>query len=345
MINNKLQHDGLTKKGVAFIAVVVVVFVDFFFAFFGFITAVQVQKKDKMSFRSRAFQHTKQRGLNESCNCLCPVPPPHHTPNSNQTVNTETFQSVAVSEKTNNQKSNKDQVRAPDHIKIDVYGGSITFGAGVDKSSRYSHLLQESLRASGHNVTVNNLAIPASCVEHHLLCGIQEADIIISEYRINCWQSESALVKWYRLATAFSRHVIILDVWSWLSPPRVETSLSVQATTGNLQNETEKISIVSMEKMHLYSWRSFVSSFFNYSHAEFDGACNVSDVEPCLGSIGKKCFDSRLEDNAIEKQIVQECRSKYANSMQHGKEAYHQLSLDFFNFTSLGCTFCQFSAP
>lgn len=67
--------------------------------------------------------------------------------------------------------------------RIDVYGGSVTF-AGYPwlKGVSYVDLLRYRF---GHIADVRNLAIPSSGVHTHVLCGIESADVIISEFYLN----------------------------------------------------------------------------------------------------------------------------------------------------------------
>ena len=204
-----------------------------------------------------------------------------------------------------------------ENLVIAVYGGSISYGAGA--SEAYSVRLQKSLASIGHNVTVKNHAIPASGPEHFILCGIDFADVIISEFRINGGDFQS----WYRLASRSTKHLIILDLWSWLTPPTFKTSWTVQSAIATYKEDPERFSILSVEKMHLDNWRSTITNFFDYPYAQFDDTCDLNGPESCPNSIARECFDSKWEHSEQEKAVIQKCRRKYANSMQHGRHRFH----------------------
>jgi hypothetical protein len=64
---------------------------------------------------------------------------------------------------------------------------------------------------------------------HWLLCGLEPADVIVSEFRINEGNVNN-LEQWYSLARRYAQHIVILDLWSWLRPPKTgRPSATVQA--------------------------------------------------------------------------------------------------------------------
>ncbi|GFH56382.1 hypothetical protein CTEN210_12858 [Chaetoceros tenuissimus] len=151
-------------------------------------------------------------------------------------------------------------------LKIDFYGGSIS--AGYDfldhKNKRFSALVGKAL-----GVETSNLAIPAAGVSQHLLCGIDPADIIISEYRINEF-SPLNLDAWYELLAQRAKHVIILDLWSWLTSP--STKSATIAAYERLQDKS-KFSVINLPEQDKNVWPCLVPSFYNYTSPNpFSGA-------------------------------------------------------------------------
>jgi len=193
-------------------------------------------------------------------------------------------------------------------INVHVYGGSITTGlAGLrdGRMTRYSALLENMLQHYVDNVdvVVANFGIAAAGPEYFNLCGIGVADIIISEFRIN-ENSEIKLREWYKLAISHCTHLVVLDLWSWLTPPTGRKSATMAALP-NVGN----ISSVSLDLMEWDTWQELVPMYFNYTGAQ---------------SIPQQCYDSIHQKSQNETSIIQLCRRRHANSMQHGTELYHE---------------------
>ena len=190
-------------------------------------------------------------------------------------------------------------------INVHVYGGSITWGVYLDPKTRWGMLLQSMLQHYDDDVdvVVSNFAIPAAGPEYWSLCGIGVADIIISEFRIN-ENNMGILRQWYELAISHCKHLVVLDVWSWLSPPTGQKSATMLA----LPNKGN-ISSVSLDLVELDTWQGLVPSYFNYTGVQ---------------TIPQKCYDSIHEKSTYETQIIKWCREAHASSMQHGTEFFHE---------------------
>ena len=184
-------------------------------------------------------------------------------------------------------------------INVHVYGGSITWGVYLDPKTRWGMLLQSMLQHYDDDVdvVVSNFAIPAAGPEYWSLCGIGVADIIISEFRIN-ENNMGILRQWYELAISHCKHLVVLDMWSWLSPPTGQKSATMLA----LPNKGN-ISSVSLDLVELDTWQGLVPSYFNYTGVQ---------------TIPQKCYDSIHEKSTYETQIIEWCREAHASSMQHG---------------------------
>jgi len=194
-------------------------------------------------------------------------------------------------------------------INVHVYGGSITKGAGLGlgygRMTRYSALLQSMLQHYDDtvDVVVSNFGIAAAGPEYWNLCGIGVADIIISEFRINEW-SRIKLRKWYELAISHCTHLVVLDLWSWLTPPTGGKSATMAALPhiGN-------ISSVSLDLIELDTWQELVPRYFNYTG---------------VYTIPQQCYDSIHQKSENETSIIKWCRRAHAGNMQHGTELYHE---------------------
>lgn len=201
-------------------------------------------------------------------------------------------------------------------LSIHVYGGSITKGGGLQNrtSSRYSSLLSDLLQNDEVDVVVSNFAIGGSGPEHWLHCGIDYADVIVSEFRVNEGRVD-VLSEWYELARRSSRHLVIIELWSWLTPPVLEISNTVKAAEkfvhGDRQQPHSTTTILSLEKLQLNYWRTLIPDYFNYTR-----------VTSARG-IPQICFDNVWESSEEEQRVIQECRNEHATSMQHGTESFH----------------------
>jgi hypothetical protein len=142
---------------------------------------------------------------------------------------------------------------------------------------------------------------------HWLLCGLEPADVIVSEFRINEGNVNN-LGQWYSLARQYAQHIVILDLWSWLSPPKTgRPPATVQALLNlnkRFPGSNQTFSILSLADRDVSVWREKVASFFNYS----------GTARP----IPQKCYESVISRNVT----YPECRN-YASEMQHGQGPYH----------------------
>ena len=69
-------------------------------------------------------------------------------------------------------------------------------------------------------------------------------------------------------------------------------------------------SVLSMEQRDQSSWHGLVPAFFNYSDTS--------------RPIPSSCFRNVAEANEAQRQTLARCRANNANSMQHGREPFHQ---------------------
>lgn len=157
------------------------------------------------------------------------------------------------------------------------------------------------------NATVRNNGIPASGPEHWNVCGIQYADIIVSEFRLN-EHDYQILRKWYDLLQpdSISKHAVVLDLWSWLVPPGSPSKcVKVLKNFGYLNGNHSKFSVVDTTVIDRNTWRSMIKDIFFWD-----------DIEP-------KCYESVFERNETERKIIKQCRRERSNLMQHGPAKYH----------------------
>lgn len=186
-------------------------------------------------------------------------------------------------------------------ISIHIYGGSISRGA-CNGCERYSNVLQEFLIENGiDNAVISNYAIGGSGPEHFIHCGIDYADIIVSEYRMN-EQSVEVLEQWYEVATKSSRHLIVLDLWTWLVPPSTPWVFASSKAVDKFTKED--ISILQLDGF-TDTWRELIPLYYDYE------------------SIPQSCYHASMERNGNERNEIQNCRKKYENDMQHGTQLYH----------------------
>ena len=208
---------------------------------------------------------------------------------------------ITAGEEASNQKS----------LTVHVYGGSITWGGYLlIDGHTFSSLLQSMMQEyyPNMNVVVSNFGIAASGPEYWIECGIGFADIIISEFRIN-EKSTERLKSWYELAQSQSKHLVVLDLWSWITPP---SNLSRGNPTIIALPTTVNTSFVSLDKIEQDTWRDLVPSYFNYTG--YSAAAQIPE----------ECYDSRYGRSENETRQMRICAEKYANSMQHGTEVYHE---------------------
>ena len=221
---------------------------------------------------------------------------------------------ITAGEEASNQKS----------LTVHVYGGSITWGGYLlIDGHTFSSLLQSMMQEyyPNMNVVVSNFGIAASGPEYWIECGIGFADIIISEFRIN-EKSTERLKSWYELAQSQSKHLVVLDLWSWITPP---SNLSRGNPTIIALPTTVNTSFVSLDKIEQDTWRDLIPSYFNYSESLVG-----------YGGVGKfipqECYDSRYERFENETRQIRKCRRKFASPMQHGTQVYHdQVAKTLYN--------------
>lgn len=194
---------------------------------------------------------------------------------------------------------------------IQAFGGSVTAAAYLPDNETYtSRLVAKLWEGYKINATVlNNGVPPASGPEHWAHCGIQYADIAISEFRLNEGNGQ-ILRQWYDLLQLDSsvKHTVVLDLWSWLVPPQRLPSkcVSVLKNFGYMKGNNSKFSLVDTADMDRNTWRSMIKDIF------------VRD------SIEPKCYESVFERNQTEQDIIKQCRRANANDMQHGPAKYHE---------------------
>lgn len=188
---------------------------------------------------------------------------------------------------------------------IHIYGGSITYGV-CNGCDRYSNILGDYLIENGiDDALITNFAVSASGPEHWLHCGIEYADIIISEFRLN-EQSQSILEEWYEVASNSSRHLIVLDLWTWAVPPYQYAHASSNAAMKFVQDESAGASILYLDGFP-NNWREFIPLYYNYTYEQ----------------IPLKCFLASLERGTDEEKVVQNCRNTVPGLMQHGTQLFH----------------------
>jgi hypothetical protein len=126
-------------------------------------------------------------------------------------------------------------------LAIDIYGSSITLGAGSGIADRYSSLI-----ASAHpEWGIRNAARSASGVMNDLLCGVQRADVIVSEFRMN--EADPTLLRqWYNMTASAAQHTVVLDLWSWLMPPRRPEFLNSEVAKSNTTRAAPRSSAFSV---------------------------------------------------------------------------------------------------
>jgi len=182
-------------------------------------------------------------------------------------------------------------------LKIDFYGGSITYGKGMKdlNNKRYSTIVGEKL-----DVNVLNKGVVAAGVSRHITCGISKTDILVSEFRINEF-SPGRLKQWYKLACTKAKHVVVLDLWSWLSPPGGEDSLTIEVME-KVRNDPlcarTTFSVLSMVHLDQNRWQCLVPSFFK--PAEPDEASEPLVPERCFELLDTTGCDEPAEQDESE---------------------------------------------
>ena len=216
---------------------------------------------------------------------------------------------IKAGEEASNQKS----------LTVHVYGGSITYGSGL---MPFSSVLQSMMQEyyPNMNVVVSNFGITASGPEYWIECGIGFADIIISEFRIN-ERSTERLKSWYKLAQSQSKHLVVLDLWSWLTPP---SNLRGGNPTIIALPTTVNTSFVSLDKTEQDTWRDLIPIYFNYSALVGYGGVGTF--------IPQECYDSRYTRSENETRQIGICRRNFSSPMQHGTQVYHdQVAKTLYN--------------
>jgi hypothetical protein len=118
--------------------------------------------------------------------------------------------------------------------------------------------------------------------------------------------------QWYDLTRVMARRTVVLDLWSFLTPPSPAISVTVKALMDRrppYPDLQDKFTFLSLDKRDLTTHLDMTPAFFN-------------DSNSC---IPKECFDSRFQKTIKEKETMKKCREapKIANDMQHGGVAYH----------------------
>lgn len=225
------------------------------------------------------------------------------------TVNAETKANRAVTEIEAAKRVEQDSITAGNEyskrkkLTVHFYGGSITTGRGTGPMHRFSNKFQHMMQSYYTNVdlVVSNFGIPASNPEFWLNCGFGVADVIISEFRINS-QRIPLLKTWYEQATHHSKHLVVLDLWSWLTPPDpTHTSATITAIPATTATN---VSVVSLDQIEQDVWQELVPTYFN--------------------GVPQACFDALHMRSENETRQMEKCRKEHANGMQHGGAAYHE---------------------
>lgn len=183
---------------------------------------------------------------------------------------------------------------------IDIYGGSITFGHGPAHGFDFVSLLKK----WNPGWIINNKAIPATGVKIHQLCDIDYANVIVSEFRLNEHDVDS-LKKWYKLLQKKSDQVVILELWSWTVPPKLEDSISIQSLPF-----VNNFKIIDLSKKDYQKW---MQQKFPYTTR------NMYDYR----SIPAKCYDFISGINSENEIVFSNCVKEHANEMTHGTNSYH----------------------
>ena len=193
-------------------------------------------------------------------------------------------------------------------IKVDFYGGSISNGSGLHNSrNRFTDIIGEELK----QVELQNKAIGGAGAQHWLHCGIQPVDVIVSEFRIN-ERNTRVLEEWYMMTSKFAQHTVVLDLWSWLTPPHIISAaeLALHNLKKKFPHVNQTFSILSLSNRDKDVWREKVPGFFNYTDTH--------------RPISEKCYANVLESDQEDAGLKRWCTRAHANEMQHGRESYHR---------------------
>jgi len=207
-----------------------------------------------------------------------------------------------------------DGMDEPRNITIDFYGGSITYGGGLKNlNDRYSDIIGKEL--DEFELQRNNKAIGGAGPGHWVQCGIQPVDVIVSEFRINEGRL-GLLEEWYMTTSKFAQHTVVLDLWSWLTPPSANNITATERALQNLKKKfphiNQTFSILSLSNRDKDVWREKVPGLFNYTAG--------TDDRP----ISEKCYANAVERGKEDPKLKELCIRAHANEMQHGREAYHR---------------------
>ena len=113
-----------------------------------------------------------------------------------------------------------------------------------------------------------------------LLTRVKYCKIPYNRNPVNEWSTQR-LKSWYELAQSQSKHLVVLDLWSWLTPPSNSTGKPTIIALPTIVNT----SFVSLDKTEQDTWRDLIPSYFNYS--ESLGYGKVGEYIP------QECYDSR----------------------------------------------------
>ena len=197
-------------------------------------------------------------------------------------------------------------------MKIVIYGGSITADRKIHQPNRnefpvtpYPALLAN----SRPDWEVKNLGVGAAGVRINFECSLEDADVIVSEYRLN-EHNAIHLQEWYRALAKHAKIVVVLELWSWLMPP---TPLTPSVTVSTIPPGDHRFSVLDLSN-------EVASKWFKQEHP-FTARNMFND-----SAVPEKCFAAAREDTAWAKMTMKYCRtntaSYYPGDIQHGRNAY-----------------------
>ena len=168
--------------------------------------------------------------------------------------------------------------------------------------------------------SVRNFGLGGTGVEPHIVCGLSAAaDIIVAEYRFN-ENNVAKLVKFYNMAKNFASHIIILDLWSWLTPWRSGEKTATQLALLQMERASAgagaKFSVLDLAKMTGPMWAKQIPPFT--ADRMFR---DVAKYYP--GPESTRCLLGATETTPEDRVALHHCRAHFANEMQHGTEQYH----------------------
>mmetsp|Transcript_44259 Transcript_44259/g.137842 ORF Transcript_44259/g.137842 Transcript_44259/m.137842 type:complete len:492 (+) Transcript_44259:43-1518(+) len=139
------------------------------------------------------------------------------------------------------------RLRSRRHVRIGLFGGSVSAGHGVEAGTSYPQRLQHIMPALGMNISLENFAAPASGPEIWR-CPLdldQPFDILISEFALTAYNA--ALCEWwYQRALRMASHLVILELWSKPFPPTRRTPTAAAGTP--LMERSERVSVVNFSR-------------------------------------------------------------------------------------------------